>query len=141
LHRPSSYDNDPRNDDFTVINDNGKVTQSLKKTNLYRAGVGQPQAANEANASGITYCQQYAASGIFIATNQALFQGAKSPVPGTANSLFTFLANRFATSFGPVPSLGCQTIFALKASPVTQKKDGKGVVISATINTAVLQVG
>lgn len=49
----------PLNDDFTVINNNGAVTQSLTKTNLYRAGVGQPQAADTANASGTTYCQQY----------------------------------------------------------------------------------
>ena len=116
------------------------MTQSLTKTNLYRAGVGQPQAADNANASGTTYCQQYAASGIFIAANQALFQGATSDAPATANNLFTFLANRFATSFGPIPSLGCQTIFGLATSPVTQKLDGNGVVISAPINTQVLQV-
>jgi hypothetical protein len=58
-------------------------------------------AANNANASGTTYCQQYAASGIFIAQNQALFTGATSPAPAVANNLFTFMANRFATSFGP----------------------------------------
>ncbi|KAF8866483.1 hypothetical protein BDZ45DRAFT_273833 [Acephala macrosclerotiorum] len=49
----------PLNDDFAVINNNGAITQSLTKTNLYRAGVGQPQAADTANASGTTYCQQY----------------------------------------------------------------------------------
>lgn len=123
-----------------VINNNGQITQSLTKVNLYRAGVGQPQAADNANASGTTYCQQYAASGLFIAANQALFQGGISPAPAVANNLFTFLANRFATSFGPVPSLGCQTIFGLNTSPVTQTMDGNGVVISATINTSVLQV-
>jgi len=92
----------PMNDDFTVITgNNGAVTQSLAKTNLYRAGVGQPQAATAADASGTTYCQQYAASALFIAQNQALFTGTTSPAPAVANNLFTFLANRFATSFGP----------------------------------------
>jgi hypothetical protein len=123
-----------------VISNNGKVTQSLTKTNLYRAGVGQPD-GTLASASGTTYCQQYAASGIFIAANQQLFQAATSPAPATANNLFTFLANRFATSFGPVPSLGCQDIFGLKTSPVKQTLDGNGVVVSATIDTATLQVG
>jgi hypothetical protein len=92
----------PLNDDFTVVaGDNGAVTQSLTKTNLYRAGVGQPQAADSANASGTTYCQQYAQSALFIAENEALFTGQTSPAPAVANNLFTFLANRFATSFGP----------------------------------------
>lgn len=138
--RPYKNAKDSRNDDFVIVTKNGQVTQSLTKVNLYRAGVGQPQAADNANASGTTYCQQYAASGLFIAQNQALFTGGTSPAPAVANNLFTFLANRFATSFGPVPSLGCQTIFGLAASPVTQKMDRNGVVISATINTGVLQV-
>lgn len=108
-----------RDDDFTVdTSSNGNITQSLIKTNLYRAGVGQPQAADAANASAVTYCTRYAESGLFIASNEALFTGATSPAPGASNNLFTFMANRFATSFGPVPSLGCQTIFGLADSPV-----------------------
>jgi hypothetical protein len=83
---------------------------------------------------------QYAASGLFIALNEKLFTGATSPAPDVSNNLFTFLANRFATSFGPVPSLGCVTIFGLADSPVNQTMDGNGVVIAATINTKVLQV-
>ncbi|CZR50853.1 uncharacterized protein PAC_00727 [Phialocephala subalpina] len=130
----------PLNDDFTVINNNGAITQSLTKTNLYRAGVGQPQAADTANASGTTYCQQYAASGIFIALNQQLFTGTTSPAPAVANNLFTFMANRFATSFGPVPSLGCSTIFGVDiANIVKQTLNGNGVVVAATIDTATLQ--
>ena len=147
-----------RNDDFTVISNNGAVTQSLDKTNLYRAGVGQPQAADNANASGTTYCQQYAQSGIFIADNEALFTKATSPAPATANNLFTFMANRFATSFGPgkpsiaccvytlvltfqVPSLGCDTIFGVNITNIVkQTMDGNCIVIAATIDTAPLKV-
>src|SRR5579871_1652325 len=47
----------PLNDDMTVINNGNTVTQSLGKTNAYRAGVGQPLAATTADASGVTYCQ------------------------------------------------------------------------------------
>jgi hypothetical protein len=129
------------NSDFTIINNNGVITQSLAKTNLYRAGVGQPLATNNANASGTTYCQQYASSGLFIALNEALFSKATSPAPAVANNLFTFMANRFATSFGPVPSLGCSTIFGVDvANLVKQTMDGNGVVTAATIDTATLQV-
>jgi hypothetical protein len=128
----------PLDDDFTVINNDCNITQSLTKTNLYRAGVGQPPAADVANASATTYCQRYAASGIFIAENEALFSGATSPAPGASSNLFTFMANRFATSFGPVPALGCQTIFGLNTSPVTQTTVDC-IVTAATINTTVLQ--
>lgn len=55
------------NDAFTVINNNGVIAQSLAKTNLYHAGVGQPQAQSVASASGTTYRKSYAASGTFIA--------------------------------------------------------------------------
>jgi hypothetical protein len=123
-----------------VIKNNGATTQSLGKTNAYRSQVGQTQAATLADASGTTYCQNFAISGIFISTNMALFSAATSPAPAVANSLYTFLANRFATSFGPVPSLGCQTIFGLNTSPVTQTTNGNGVVVAATINTNILQV-
>jgi hypothetical protein len=71
--------------------------------------------------------------------NEELFTGATSPAPGASNNLFTFLANRFATSFGPAPSLGCQTIFGLAESPVNQTMVDC-IVTNATINTTVLQV-
>lgn len=128
----------PLNDDFAVENDDGTVTQSLTKTNLYRAGVGQPQAADNANASGTTYCQRYAESGIFIASNEALFLKATSPAPGVANNLFTFMANRFATSFGPVPSLGCATIFGVNITNIVQQTVVDCIVTAATIDTAIL---
>lgn len=115
------------------------MTQSLTKTNLYGAGVGQAPGTLR-SASGTTYCQKYAASGIFIAANQQLFQGATSPAPATANDLFTFLTIRFAALFGPLPGLGCQDIFGIETSPVKQTLDINGVVVSATIDTATLQV-
>ncbi|KIW00168.1 uncharacterized protein PV09_08210 [Verruconis gallopava] len=130
----------PLNDDMCVITDaNGNIQQSLQKTNLYRAGVGQPQAAVIADASGTTYCQKFTQSGLFIAQNQALFKGKTSPAPATAVDLYTFLAQRFAQSFGPAPALGCTTIFGLANNPVTLKMDGNGVVTAATINTQILQ--
>jgi hypothetical protein len=127
----------PLNDDMTVINNGNTVTQSLGKTNAYRSIMGQTPAASTADASGITYCQNYAISGIFIADNEALFAGKTSPMPGTANNLFTFMANRFAQSFGPVPALGCNNTFGIP-NPVTLTLTDC-VVTAATINTTILQ--
>lgn len=128
----------PLNDDMTVINNGNTVTQSLGKTNAYRAGVGQPPAATTADASGVTYCQNFAISGIFIAGNQGTLAGKTSPMPAVANNLFTFMAQRFAAAFGPVPALGCNDTFGVP-NPVTLTMDGNGVVTAATINTNVLQ--
>jgi len=122
---------------FTVMGNNGVITQSLAKMNLYRAGVGQPQAQSVAGASVTTFCKSYAASGILIAQQQALISGKTSPAPAVANNLFTFMAQRFATSFGPVPALGCTTIFGI-AAPVTLTTDANGVVTAARIDTAPL---
>ncbi|KAH8693546.1 hypothetical protein BGW36DRAFT_300942 [Talaromyces proteolyticus] len=124
----------PLNDDFAYINNNGMITQSLQKTNLYRAGVGQPLANNMANASGTTYCKNFAASGVFIANNQDNFANKASPMTAVATNLYTFLAQRFAAAFGPLPALGCTTIFGVD-NPVTLTTDGNGVVTAAVINT------
>src|SRR5262249_52333894 len=114
------------------------LSQSLEKTNAYRAGVGQPQAEWFWGASGIRYCRHYAISGIFITDNQATMTGETSPMPGVAVDLYTFMAQRFAASFGPVPALGCNDTFGI-SNPVTLTMDANGVVTAATINTNVLQ--
>jgi hypothetical protein len=130
----------PENDPMVVVaGNNGNPTPNLQKINLYRAGVGQTPAASLANAAAVPYCQQIAASGIFIAGNQALFANALSPAPAVANNLFTFMAQRFAASFAAVPALGCVTFFGLNTSPVNLTLNGNCVVVAATINTVVLQ--
>ncbi|KAG2143087.1 hypothetical protein DEU56DRAFT_733586 [Suillus clintonianus] len=123
----------PLNDPMVLIDGQ----QSLQKVNLYRAGVNQAQADN-ANASGTTYCQQFAQSGLFISLNQQLFTGKTSPAADQATNLFTFLAMRFSMSFGPVPGLACTQLLNV-VNPVTLTTDGNGVVTAATINTQALQ--
>jgi len=57
--------------------------------------------------------QQFAQSGLFISTNEGTFTGSASPATDQATNLFTFLAMRFANSFGPAPGMcfvGC-TVF------------------------------
>ncbi|KAG1747449.1 hypothetical protein EDB19DRAFT_1630931 [Suillus lakei] len=123
----------PLNDPMVLVNGQ----QSLQKVNLYRSGVNQAQADN-ANASGTTYCQQFAQSGLFISLNQQLFTGTTSPAADQATNLFTFLAMRFSASFGPAPGLGCIQLLNV-ANPVTLTTDGNGIVTAATINTQELQ--
>ncbi|KAI6112150.1 hypothetical protein EDD16DRAFT_1604833 [Pisolithus croceorrhizus] len=123
----------PLNDPMVLVNG----TESLDKVNLYRLGVGQPT-ADQNNASGTTYCHQFAQSGIFIASNEQTFAQVTSPAADQATNLFTFLAMRFSASFGPPPGLGCITLLNVN-NPVNLTMDGNGVVTAAVINTSVLQ--
>src|SRR5258708_11271626 len=59
-------------------------------------------------------------------------QNGASPDAAAANSLFTFLAQRFSTSFGP-NGLNCTGLLNLQ-NPVTLTTDGNGVATAATIN-------
>ncbi|KAF9237971.1 hypothetical protein BU15DRAFT_75581 [Melanogaster broomeanus] len=123
----------PLNDPMVLINGQ----QSLQKVNLYRDGTGQPQANNN-NASGLTYCQQFTQSGLFINLNQKAFTNTSSPAADQATNLFTFLAMRFSMSFGPAPGLGCTQLLNID-NPVNLTTDGNDVVTAATINTQALQ--
>jgi len=59
-------------------------------------------------------------------------QQANSPAPAMANNLFTFLAQRFVTSF-EANGLNCTKLLNVQ-DPVTVQTDGNGVATSATIN-------
>jgi hypothetical protein len=135
VHPPATPALVPENDPMVV---DGQGKADLAKINLFRAGVGQPAAASLADANGTAYCQQFAVAGIFAQQNEKLFSGGTSPDTAAGSNLFTFLAQRFATSFGPVPALGCQDIFGLEDSPVAQASNAQGVVTSASINTVLL---
>ncbi len=119
----------PENDEMVLVNN----AVSAAKTNLYRSNVGQPpvSAANNATDSPANYCQNMVnVQTAYLAKNQALLTGGPTPVPGTGNNLFTFLANRLNMSF---TNLGCQN-FGLK-NPVTVTLDGNGAATAATLNT------
>jgi hypothetical protein len=119
----------PENDEMVLVNN----AASTAKTNLYRANVGQApvSAANDATSSPANYCQNMVnVQTPYLAKNQTLLTGGPTPVPGTGNNLFTFLANRLNMSF---TNLGCQN-FGLK-NPVTVTLDGNGAATAATLNT------
>ena len=54
------------------------------------------------------------------------------PDPAAANTLFTFLAQRFVTTFEN-NGLNCAKLLGVP-DPITVKTDGNGVAINATIN-------
>lgn len=105
----------------------------LNKVNAYRRGVDQPPAESLAAASTTTYCQHLLAVGpARIQLDMPLTQGRPSADPAAANSLFTFLAQRFIASYGP-NGLNCVGLLNTP-DPITVTTDANGVAISATFN-------
>ncbi|GAC1502639.1 MAG: hypothetical protein NVS2B12_12390 [Ktedonobacteraceae bacterium] len=106
--------------------------QSLRKLNLYRAGVDQPAVQDLDNASTQEYCKNLLATGPErILVDAKLTKGRPSPDPAAANNLFTFLAQRFNATFGPM-GLNCQKLLNTK-SPVKVENNDDNVAVSATI--------
>jgi hypothetical protein len=117
----------PLNDPM-VLNNN---EPDLNKTNLYRAGVDQPLARNNDQASGKTYCQNFVNTGAPRIVLDAPFTvKMTTPDPATGNTLFTFLAQRYVNSY---TNLNCQKLTG-KPSPIATAQDGNGAAISATFN-------
>jgi hypothetical protein len=98
------------------------------------AGAYPPENAALAPENGkAMYCQNLTnIQTPFLAANRALLAAGQSPVTATADNLLTFLANRLSASF---TGLGCQQFHL--TNPVTLKRDGAGVAIAATFDTAV----
>jgi len=117
----------PLTDPMTLANNN----QNLFKTNLYRRGVDQPFVRSQQAASGRAYCQNLVQTGLpRLQLDQQLTVNATSPDAAAANSLFTFLAQRFMQSY---TNLNCQSLLNMP-NPVTVQTDGNGVAIAATFN-------
>jgi hypothetical protein len=103
---------------------------SLPKLNAYRIGVDQPQVRTTAEVDPVRYCANLRR----IAPNRLLVDRSyltafRSPFPLEANSLFTFLAQRYVASY---QILNCQAFLNLPV-PVTLYTDRNGVVIDAMI--------
>ncbi|MFG2039892.1 hypothetical protein [Dactylosporangium sp. NPDC048998] len=113
----------PTSDPMTKIGNR----PSVAKTNLYRVGVGQPP-IDQATETPTAYCRNLLQVGADrIQLDRALTVRAASPDPQAANSLFTFLAQRFKGSYD---ELDCPRLLRIK-NPVTVSSDANGVVISA----------
>ncbi len=106
---------------------------SIQKINAYRAGVDQAQVQAINQASTMQYCRNLMKVGpqrIQLDAPMTILHA--SPDPAAANSLFTFLTQRFAATFGP-NGLNCAARLKV-ASPISVTVDGNNVAITATIN-------
>lgn len=107
------------NDPMVTVN--GR--QNLQKTNLYRAGVDQPQLASLGNTAA-QFCTDMVNTGMaHVQQDRNLTIGAPSPDPAAATNLYTFLGQRYAASF---TNLGCGALIHMR-NPVTVTTDGNGV--------------
>jgi hypothetical protein len=103
------------------------------KTDLYRAEIGQApvDSQTDATSSPQMFCQNMVnIQTPFIAANEKIFAAWPSPVPTEGDTLFTFMANRLASSFD---NLNCAS-FGLHQS-VTVVLNGGGAATEATLNT------
>ncbi|HZR43192.1 MAG TPA: hypothetical protein VFB12_23950 [Ktedonobacteraceae bacterium] len=115
----------PLTDPMTLVNN----AQSQDKTIAYRKGVDQ-NPGGILPTDGTTYCQNFVNTGLpRIKGDMTITVNATSPDPAAANSLFTFLANRFMQAYG---LLNCPNLLN-QPNPITVQTDGNGVVIAATI--------
>jgi hypothetical protein len=118
----------PAGDPMVLVNNQ----PNLNKTNAYRLGVDQMPAQNLAAASTTTYCSNLLAiAPARLQLDAPSTKAQPSPDPAVANSLFTFLAQRFATTFG-ANGLNCTGLLN-KANPVTVITDDNGVAVDAVI--------
>jgi hypothetical protein len=121
----------PGGDPMTLVNGN----LSLNKTNLYRQGVDMPTGNSYFDIDTARYCRQMLriAPQRMLANQKALAAFA-TPDAGAANSLYTFLAQRFVAAY---QLIDCETLVSEK-DPVSVTTNKDGVAVAATINTTAL---
>jgi hypothetical protein len=121
----------PGGDPMTLVNGN----LSLTKTNLYRQGVDMPTGDSYFDVDTGRYCRQL----LRIApqrmlANQKVLSAFATPDAGAANSLYTFLAQRFVATY---QLLDCASLVN-QSDPVSVTLNKQGVAVSAAVNTAAL---
>jgi hypothetical protein len=127
----------PANDPM-VLN-NGQV--DMNKVNLYRAGVNQPAAQAAADASTTTYCTNLLNTApARLQLDSQFTMAAASPDPAVANSLFTFLAQRFSATFGP-NNLNCQGLLNVQNPINLTLTNGVATAAAITVPNANANAG
>jgi hypothetical protein len=122
----------PAGNPMTLVNGSA----SLTKTNLYRQGVDQPVTSSFNDVDTARYCRQLlriAPERMVI--NKSASAAFASPDADAANSLYTFLAQRFVAAY---QLLECATLVN-QADPVSVIVNGQGVAISASISVPALK--
>jgi len=117
----------PMNDPM-VLDSQGATSE--KKTDFYRAGVGQPMLAQVSGSPG-DYCRNLRAIGVTrTEQDRALTNSEVSPDTGAATDLFSFLAMRLQQSY---ENLSCEKYINLP-NPVHLKTNTAGLVSGATFD-------
>jgi hypothetical protein len=121
----------PGGDPMTLVNGN----QSLTKTNLYRRGVDMPTADSYSDIDTARYCRQLLRTAPQrMLANQKALEAFATPDAGAANSLFTFLAQRFVATY---QLLDCAALVN-ESDPISITVNGQGAAVGAAVNTAAL---
>jgi hypothetical protein len=116
----------PLNDPMTQLNG----ADDLPKVNAYRRGVNQPQARSDGEADPLAYCTNLRSiHPARLALDKTLLAARPSPFPLMANSLFTFMAQRYVASYA---LLGCEVLLKIPVN-ATLTTDAAGVVVDATL--------
>ena len=119
----------PGRDPMVLLNN----TSNVDKINAYRMGVDQPLVQRLQTASTHQYCTNLLAiAPQRIKLDARLTKVISSPDPAVANTLFTFLAQRFVTTFEE-NGLNCMKLLG-QPDPIKVKTDRDGVAVDATIN-------
>jgi len=114
--------------DPMALNPDG--TTNLAKVNAYRRGVDQRQAQYAGQADTARYCRNLLRTAPRrIMNNEGALLASPTPVPSAANSLYTFLAQRFV---GTYDLLQCNSLTQIP-DPVSVTLDSNGVAVDATI--------
>jgi len=116
--------------DPMALNPDGTI--NLDKVNAYRRGVNQHDAQIVEQADTARYCRHMLRiAPPRLLMNQEALVAAPSPVASMANSLYTFMAQRFVASYNLLDCNGLTEI----PDPVSVTVDSNGVATSATINS------
>ena len=115
-------------------------TPDLTKVNAYRRGVDQPQVGYNFQADTARYCRHMLriAPARMVEDHALLMPDAThptrglSPDPAAADTLFTFLAQRFVASYD---ILGCASLLNLP-DPISVTTNAQGVTTGASIDVA-----
>jgi len=117
-------------------------SRDLVKVNAYRRGVDQPPVAWSFQADTARYCRNMLRMApARMMQDQALLMPdaahptrGLSPDPGAADSLFTFLAQRFVASYD---ILGCESLLHVK-DPVALTINADGITTGAALNGPII---
>lgn len=109
----------------------GDGTKDLAKVNAYRQGVDQPEVHYSWQADTARYCRHMLRiAPARLLWDRALLLPKPSPVADDADSMYTFMAQRFAASYD---ILGCADLLGIP-DPITIAHDKNGVAVKATID-------